>query len=199
MTTAQTGLAKALARSASGEVIALAELSADDLKASLSAEQIAALQAAPAPAAAADDMPPKKKDGCSDDEDEDDVGGDKDMAGKPGSKAEENSASADTGTQRALAVMASEHFAGRESLAATLLANEKLSADEIVGILSASATAAPALAGDDEATARAAMKEAIAETGNSNVDAGAAPAAKPNNSASVWDQASKINNLTPVQ
>jgi len=39
------------------------------------------------------------------------------------------------GTQRALAVMGSEHFTGRATQAAKLLANAKLSADEIIAML----------------------------------------------------------------
>ena len=94
MTTASKGLAAALARSTSGEVIALAEMSADQILAGLSDETKAELAAAlPAPAAAADaaaEMPGKKKDGCSEDGDEDDADGedtDAPPAMKPKSEA----------------------------------------------------------------------------------------------------------------
>lgn len=99
------------------------------------------------------------------------------------------------------AVLASEHYAGRETLAQTLLGNDKLTAEEINTALAA----APALtvaaepittpAAADEA-ARNEMKAAITGTGNSNIDAGSTPApSTTNSSASVWDQASKINNF----
>lgn len=65
---------------------------------------------------------------------------------------------------RASTVIGSEHYAGREALAATLLANDKMSADEIVTALAAAPGAAPAAAtteNDDEA-ARAEMRQNLA-------------------------------------
>lgn len=159
MTEASTGLRKALARGQSVNAAALAALSAEELIAGLSADQKAAVAAAHAAEA---------ETAASNDED-----GDTTKTGdgkKPKAKkkedndmAEEAEASAKAATDRALAVMASEHFAGRDKLAATLLANDKLSATEIVTVLAAAApVAAPAKAEDDETKARAAMQAALA-------------------------------------
>ncbi len=68
---------------------------------------------------------------------------------------------------RFAAVMASDEYQGRESLAATLLANDKLSADEIVTALAAApkaaAPAAPEPAADaDDDKARAEMRDKLA-------------------------------------
>lgn len=68
---------------------------------------------------------------------------------------------------RATTVLASEHYVGRENLATTMLANEKLSADEIVTMLAAAPKAAapaasePAADADDE-KARAEMRDKLA-------------------------------------
>lgn len=163
MTGASEGLRKALVRGQKGSVLTLPEMSAEDLLAHMSDDQKTAIAAAlaptptPAPAASA-----------SDDEDEDDMETEGDGEKKPKSKKKgtnmnDKESSANAGTQRALAVMASEHFAGREKLAATLLANEKLSADEITNILAASnpAAATPS-SDDDDAKARADMRAKIA-------------------------------------
>ena len=92
--------------------------------------------------------------------------------------------------QRYAAVMASDHYAGREKLAMKLLGNDKLSADEIIDTLQAADTAAPAEAADPEAAARAEMQDAIAETGNSNADAsGAGSVNKAEATSAVWDSA----------
>lgn len=68
-------------------------------------------------------------------------------------------------TARANTVLGSEHYAGREALATTMLANDKLSADEIVTMLAAAPKAATPIAGgaeaDDEA-ARAEMRDNLA-------------------------------------
>lgn len=67
---------------------------------------------------------------------------------------------------RANTVLASEHYAGREALATTLLANDKLSADEIVTALAAApkaaAPVAPANAEEDDEAARAEMRQNLA-------------------------------------
>lgn len=188
MTTAQTGLATALARGASGEVIALAEMDGATLLASLSDEQKASIAASltppsPAPDAKAEDMKPG-----DDDKDADCKDGKKPAAEDDGANASAFAAA----NARALAVVNCEHFAANSSLATTLLANDKLSADEIVEALAA---AKPATADADEA-ARKEMKAALASNSNSNVDAGAQPApSTTNSSASVWAQASKINGI----
>lgn len=74
-------------------------------------------------------------------------------------------------------VLASEHYAGREQLAASLLANDAMSADAIVAAL-ATAPAAPKAGGLSDEELRAAAEEggrmelkAALETGkNSNID-----------------------------
>jgi hypothetical protein len=69
-------------------------------------------------------------------------------------------------TARANAVLASEHYTGREALATTMLANEKLSADEITTFLAAApkaaAPAAPAAAETDDEAARAELRQNLA-------------------------------------
>ena len=96
-----------------------------------------------------------------------------------------------TANARFSTVLASEHYAGREALARNLLASD-LTADAIVTALAASnpAPVAAAAAVDPDAAARAEMKRALAESGNSNVDAnagGKAPDAAQAASAS-WDR-----------
>jgi len=66
---------------------------------------------------------------------------------------------------RANAVIGSEHYAGREALATTMLANDKLSGDEIVTMLAAAPKAsapAPAAAEADDDKAREDMRKNLA-------------------------------------
>lgn len=97
------------------------------------------------------------------------------------------------------AVLASDNYAGRETLAQSLLANDKLSADEIVTLLAAAGPVAPAAAtaseADAEDAARAEMQAALADNANSNIDAGAPPAVAAGNDGSVWDQAYALCNF----
>ena len=172
MTVAQQGLRQALARGASGNVLAIAEMKTEDLLSGMSDEQkaeLAASLAASAPTPAAASMEPGEddpkcskcgdpmKDGkckkCSTDASADAAAKDDPVAA---ARAEERA--------RFNAVMSSEHYKGRESLAATLLANDKLSADEIVTAL-ASANASNAESGAD-AEAGAAMLKAMQAMGN---------------------------------
>lgn len=61
------------------------------------------------------------------------------------------------------AVLASEHYAGRETLAQTLLGNDKLTAEEInTALASAPKAAAPVAAEGDDAEDRAAMRANLA-------------------------------------
>lgn len=73
------------------------------------------------------------------------------------------------------AVLASEHYEGRETLALNLLGNAAMSADAITAALAAAPKAAPAaekIEGDPEAAGREEMKKALAEAGgNSSIDA----------------------------
>lgn len=64
--------------------------------------------------------------------------------------------------QRAATVMASEHYAGREKLAAKLLEKDALSADDIVGMLEAAEPAISANADGDDTAARAEMRANLA-------------------------------------
>lgn len=88
---------------------------------------------------------------------------------------------------RCVAVFTSQHADGRADKAAALLANDKLSADEIVTILAAMA---PAEKPDPEAAARAEMKAALEDNANFEIEAndGAAPKTEAK-SADVWDAA----------
>lgn len=88
--------------------------------------------------------------------------------------------------ERMNAVFASEHYAGRETLAAKMLAKPGLEAKDIIDLLAdAPKTAAPAAAEGNDAELREAaekagreqMKAAIEETGNSDIDTGSAPKA----------------------
>lgn len=99
-------------------------------------------------------------------------------------------------------VLASEHYAGREQLAQTLLANDKLTAEEIVLALNVAPKAAaesvtpPAGAMTPEqqqeaaeAAARAEMKAALDETKNSSADANSGGGTdKAKASAGAWDR-----------
>lgn len=188
MTTAQTGLAAALARSASGSVMALAEMTATDILASLSDEQRTALAAKFAPQAAAESVPPKKEN-CSEDGDEDDKDGDSDpgMKGKDKAEASQGDAFAQVNA-RFQTVLASDEYKGREQLAHTLLGNASLSADAILAALAA-APSPTVNAGTADDAALAEMRAAIASTGNSNIDANAPAPGAAAKAASVWDTA----------
>lgn len=86
---------------------------------------------------------------------------------------------------RCLAVISSEHFAGREAQATKLLAKDGLSADDVIELL---ADIAPAKAADPEAAAREEMRAAIEEAGISGVEANDSGAVEQDGSASVWDK-----------
>lgn len=204
MTEASAGLRKALARGAGVSKMTPAELLAqmsDDQKAALAATLAPAAASAPAPVAAAGDMPPKK----GEDDDDDADMGDGEKKSKPKDKKDDDymegdqaeaGAKANGGRDVALAVMASEHFAGREKLAATLLANDKLSADEIIAILSASGTTTTT---DPEDAARADMKAALAAAGKSGIEANDGGTVTPGAAASVWDKSyAKLGLVKPA-
>lgn len=95
------------------------------------------------------------------------------------------------------AVFASEHYPGREAHAAKLLGKKNLSAEDIIDVLAdypkveTQAADPEAVKAAAEKAARDQMAEAIAETGNSNVDAGATakPADKRAEADSVWAKA----------
>lgn len=116
-----------------------------------------------------DDMDPQTQPTPDEDEDEDEseAGKKKD---KPYMTEDEHKAALATAraegfaeaTARANTVLASEHYAGRETLATTMLANDKLSADEIATMLAAAPKAAAPAASDDDAAAREQMREKLA-------------------------------------
>ena len=165
MTEASTGLRKALARNAG-----VSKLTAEELLAQMSDEQKTALAAslapAPVPAAAASEAPAA---GAEDDEDGDDLEmGDKKKGKKKDGDEYMGDDKAKAATDRAVAVMSSEHFAGREKQAAKLLVNDKLSASEIIELL---ADMSPATASDPEAAARAEMQAALKENAPSGIEA----------------------------
>jgi hypothetical protein len=193
MTTASTGLAKALGRSASGEVIAIAEMSATDLLASATDEQKAELAAALTPtAAAADDMPPKKKDGCSEDGDEDEASAESEDGQQAAAAPLSTNASVHERVKAvAAAVATDETCKGKAGLALDLLADDEfagLSASGIIKMLGkGSASEAEA---DPEAGARAEMKSALASQNNSGIEAnGGTKQADQAGTAAVWDKA----------
>lgn len=200
MTQASTGLVKALARG--GKVLSLAEMTAEDILAGVNPETKAALLSSaaastpPAPAGAAGSMP---EDGMPED-DKCSKCGDPMKDGKC-TKCEPD-ASADAGASDAVAkaraeernrfnaVMSSEYYKGREALAATMLGNDKLSADEIVTMLAA---AAPSASGDDgDAKAGAALLAAMKASGNpdtGNASGNASNPSHPQQEANFgWDK-----------
>jgi hypothetical protein len=190
MTSASQGLAKALGRSASGDTIALAEMSAEDILANLSDEQRAELGASLTPPDANAGAMPPKKDGCSEDGDEDDAGGDGDVEEKPGMSASDDRIKA-----VAAAVATDDACKGKAAMALELLADDEfagLSAEGIIKMLGkTSIDGADAAAADPEAAARADMKAALQSQQNSNIDAGGGSGAQPAAKASgdVWDKA----------
>lgn len=180
-----TNAKKALAgvlRSSAGTVISTAEavasLSAEDLLAAMSDEQRTGLQAALANAST-------PSAGATDDGDEDDKSGTCSNCKEPMKDGKCAKCAPKSGTSdgagahadsfaaanaRALAVMGSEHFAANAALAKTLLANDKLSADEINAALAVASGGTNSA--QVEAAQRAAMKEVLDQNQNSNIDAG---------------------------
>lgn len=194
MTTAQKGLGKALARAgASGSVLALAEMSTEDLIAGLSDEQRAGLSAAL--------TPPAPSAGATDDNDSDD-GEPGDMCSeckapmkdgkceKCGPKSgEANGDEAGAGAAAAAgaalkadarvkavaaAVAADGPCKGKADVALSILADDEfadLSAAAVIKMVGMSGGAADA-SGDEEAAARAAMQSALGNNRNSSIEAG---------------------------
>lgn len=178
MTEASAGLRKALARKAG-----VSKMKIDELLAEMSDEQKTALAAALAPVAGAKDMPPKMH--GEDEEDESEMG-DKPKSKNDDEEYMDEDAKAKAATERAVAVLSHEHVQGRMDVAKGLLANEKLSADEIISVLAAAAPPKPA---DPEAAARDEMKAVLKETGAPEIEAnngGSVPSA--GGSASIWDK-----------
>lgn len=172
MTQASTGLAKALARG--GKVLSLADMTAEDILAGVNAETKAALLASAATLPVANGSMPDDEPGddkcskCSEP-----MKDGKCSKCSPDSKADAEASAFAAANTRALAVMGSEHFASNPDLARAMLANDKLSADEINGFMAIAAAGAPKPSQDDiEAAQRAAMQAELAKGRNSNIDAG---------------------------
>lgn len=199
MTTAAQGVQKALARAGSS-VIAIAEMTADDLMAQMTDDQKTTIAASLAPAASAE-MPPKKKEGCSEDGDEDDKEGDADpeMKGQEASNAAPALAADPRIKAVAKAVETDDACKGKADLALSMLADDDyagLSASGIVKLLGKAPASSQAASSDPEASERAAMKAALSANQNSNVDpnGGGNKGGKPSAGANVWDLAAASNN-----
>lgn len=181
MTTAAQGVQKALAR-AGASVIAIAEMSADDLLAQMTDEQKTALSASIAPPAPKADVKPG-------DDQPDDA---KEAEAKKGKEADASAASAADPRVKvvAAAVASDDACKGKADLALLMLADDDyatLSAAGIVKLLGKSTIGAEA-SGDAEAAARAEMKAALAETTNSGIEAnGGGKPDKKQAARSAWD------------
>ena len=139
---------------------------------------------------------PKKKDDQMPNEDEM-------QAAVATARTEAHSLGFKAANERMNKVFASEHYVGREALAQSLLASEALSADDVIGHLEkapkAIASTTTTLTAEEqqnaaETAAREEMKKAIAETGNSNIDADSGK--KPDKKAEsdgVWNKAYGLN------
>lgn len=201
MTDATRGLRAALTRGASGNVIALAEMEADDILAGLSDEQKTALgaklSAGPAPEAPA---PAAKGDAEPDPADENEPGEGEDPEDKRNDGMPDGEAAAHASERArvkavAKAVAEDETCKGKAELALAMLADDDfagLNAAAMVKMIGKQQVASDA---DPDAAARAEMKDAIRSASNSNVDAGGAPQkGKGESSAALWDAAIEANN-----
>lgn len=185
------------AHRAAAPAVSAEETNPDVLLAGFNEEQMKAVEAHFASKA---EMKPKEN--CSEDGDDDDKGGDSDpedkMEGKDGASA---NASTDRVKAVAAAVATDPNCKSKADLALAMLADDDfagLNASGLVKLLgkTPATTSASAAAGvDAEAAARAEMKAAINETGNSNIDAGngGASAAKPNHSAGWARATARVN------
>lgn len=195
MTVASLGLTTALARAGSAAgVVAISELSAADLLASMSDTQRAELTATLAPAPLRAAMPVDGEDKCSKCSEPMKDGKCSKCSPSEGASAADSIAAARAEERgRFNAVMSSAHYAGNEALASTLLANDKLTGAEIVAAL-AVAKPAGGNASAEEA-ARAEMRAALTRPGNSGIDAGGgASAGQPANHSAGWAKAAAAVN-----
>jgi len=189
---ANNGLKAALARSAAGAVVALSEISADDLLAGMTDEQKAALAAelAPAASAGAAATPPVAVAGAdanaADDGQQSGEGGEGD---DPAAAA--NASERDRVKAVAKAVAEDDTCKGKASLALAMLADDDYASLSASGIVKLLGKQAATEGGDAESAARSEMREAIAQSGNSNIDASGGSKVKDGaaQSASVWDSA----------
>lgn len=205
MTTgASKGLQKALARAGSS-VLAIAEMQAGDLLAELTDEQKTALAAELGPAASASAAPATAaaaSAAASDGGEGEGEEGEDDDEPAPPAAASASASGAQAGERArvkavAKAVAEDETCKGKADLALQMLADDDyagLSASGIVKLLGKQPAPTTA-ANDPDAAARAEMQNAIAETGNSGIDAsGGAGGGKGANAEAIWDQAIAANN-----
>jgi hypothetical protein len=173
-------LTKGAQVSAEALASAIAGMSADDLKASLTAEQLAALAPAPAPAASEEDAGDKPKKAGKGKKDK--------MEAEDGEYDDEEDEP--MAQDRAAIVYASEHSQGRERFAADCLASfPTATGAQIVAFL--------AKQGKPEANAQApeGTAELAAAIRHNNANLGAGGGAEPQADASaIWDKAIKANN-----
>lgn len=197
MTTAQSGLAKALARSASGEVIALAEMSVADILASMSEEKKAELSASLVPQAK--DNPKGESDaedaaeGPEGDESdaEDAAEGDEPTNDPKKGGMGKGKAGDDRVKAVAAAVANDDACKGKAALALQMLADDdfaSLNAAAMVKLIGQTPVEG-ASAGDPESAARAEMRDQISKNKNSNVDASASSAPGTENHSAGWSKA----------
>lgn len=110
-------------------------------------------------------------------------------------RTEGHAAGIKAANERMNAVFASERYAGREAAAAKLL-GKAMSAEDIIDVLGdmPKAQAPSGLSEDQQREAaeeggRKAMKDALAETGNSDIDANGGGGRQQPDAGSVWDKA----------
>ncbi len=101
---------------------------------------------------------------------------------------------------RFAAVLAHENYSGREALGQHMLATTDMSAEAIIGTMGKAAVAGgPPLSDDDlreaaEGAARKEMREQIASSGNSAIDADGGPSAAESGDAAMWGRsAARVN------
>jgi hypothetical protein len=113
-------------------------------------------------------------------------------------KKEGHSAGFKAANDRMAAVMASEHYAGREAAAGKMLAKEAMSADDIIEVLAASPKVETTALTDDqqrdaaEEGGRKEMQAALKQGQNSNIDADGGKGSgqdKAAESTAIWDRA----------
>lgn len=172
-----------------------------DLGSSRSAGPAKASKDAPPPPAPQEDPKP----GNEPDEEEETEMSEIDKNSKEylaGVRAGEEAASK-AANDRVAAVMASEHFAGREKLAGKMLAKPNMSAEDIIEILADTPAEPKSNATETtdeqreaaEEAARKAMKEELNRSGNSDIDPNSG-GKKPDKAAkadAVWDKARQAN------
>lgn len=191
MTTAAKGVQKALARAGSS-VLAIAEMTAEDLIAQMTDDQKAGISAALAPAGnAAEHKEPDQMEPDGDPDDENCEDGDK-TAAKKKPACDDGASAADPRVKAVAAAVAKDPACkGKADLALSMLADDDyaaLSASGIIKLLGKT-PASSASDTDPEAAARAEMKAALDETKNSSADANSGGGTdKAKASAGAWDR-----------